>query len=77
MWTEVEFSQKIDERVTNELKYSNLEIHIDLNPNKNFKSNIAYTPDIYTLKGMGYVVCAKPDAPAESCASGLLSNKKS
>lgn len=77
LWTEVEYSQELAVRVTNELGYDNLEIHIDLNPSKDFKSNIAYTPAIHTLQGMGYKVCAKPDAPAASCAADLLSNKKS
>lgn len=77
LWNEVEYTKNIADRITNELKYKNLEIHIDLNPKKKFRSSMVYTPAIHTLQGMGYTVCAKPDAPAASCAADLLSNKKS
>ena len=48
------------------------EIHCDINPNKNFKSNIAYQAVNGWLSSSGFVTKMKPNAYAASCAADLI-----
>ena len=48
------------------------EIHCDINPNKNYKSNIAYQATNGWLKSEGYIVKMKPNSYAASCAADLI-----
>lgn len=51
-----------------------VEIHVDVNPKENHKSNIAYNAIMGMLCGSGFYVKAKPIAPAASCAADYLAN---
>lgn len=50
-----------------------MEIHIDINTNPQFKSNTALSEAMGYIKGMGYTFKAKPDAFASSyCANKVI-----
>lgn len=74
LWEEVDRSRIIASEIEDELQVP-VEIHVDINPDKDFKSNVAYQPAIGMLQGMGYTVLAKPEAPAASCAADVLVNR--
>ena len=46
-----------------------LEVHVDINTDNHFKSNIALKEAMGYIKGMGYVFKAKPNAFASSAIS--------
>lgn len=73
LWFEVDRSRIIADLLKEKLGIK-IEIHVDLNPNKKYKSNVAYSSAIGMLTGLGYLVHAKPDAPAATCAADLLVN---
>lgn len=51
-------------------------IHIDISPEKKNASNLIYQEAIGWVKGMGFLVEAKPNSPAASyCADWLVKNK--
>lgn len=74
LWEEVDMSRLIAHEIQEQIGVP-VEIHVDINPAKDFKSNVAYQPAIGMLQGMGYIVSAKPDAPAASCAADVLVNR--
>lgn len=45
------------------------EIHLDINPNKKYKSNILYDSAKGYITGLGFEVQLKPDASIASCAA--------
>lgn len=50
-----------------------LEVHVDINTDPNFKSNVALKEAMGYILGMGYIFKAKPDAFASSyCADRLV-----
>ncbi len=49
-----------------------MEIHVDINTNPNFKSNDALPEAMGYVKGMGFACKAKPFAFASSCAANKL-----
>lgn len=75
LWEEVEISKIIAEEIQDSIQFP-VEIHIDVNPKKDFKSNVAYQPAIGMLNSLGFDVYAKPHAPAATCAADLIVNKK-
>ena len=50
-------------------KITAFEVHLDVNPNENFESNVIHTQAMGYIKGMGFDAFAKPDSPAASYAS--------
>lgn len=56
------------------IPFRKIEIHVDVNPKENHKSNIAYNAIMGMLCGSGFYVKAKPIAPAASCAADYLAN---
>jgi len=75
LWTEVEKSKCIAEEIQDILQEP-VEIHIDLNSEAKYKSNIAYPAAVGWLKSLGFDVFAKPNAPAATCAADLIANRK-
>ena len=51
-------------------------IHIDVSPQKKNASNAIYQEAIGWVRGMGYLVAAKPDAPGASYASDWVVKNK-
>lgn len=51
-----------------------MEIHVDINTNPNFKSNSALKDAVSYILGMGYAFKAKPDAFASSCCADKMVN---
>jgi predicted RNase H-related nuclease YkuK (DUF458 family) len=77
--TEVEYSINIaNYLVENEVIYDNdiMTIHIDISPNKKNASNSIYQEAVGWIKGMGYLVEAKPNAPGASYASDWIVKNK-
>lgn len=54
------------------IPYRKVEIHVDVNPNINRRSNVAYNAILGMLSGSGFYVKAKPIAPAASSAADYL-----
>lgn len=54
-------------------RYSvDMEVHVDINTNPNFKSNDALKEAMGYIMGMGFVFKAKPDAFASSCCANKV-----
>lgn len=54
-------------------RYSvDMELHVDINTNPNFKSNDALKEAMGYIMGMGFVFKAKPDAFASSCCANKV-----
>jgi predicted RNase H-related nuclease YkuK (DUF458 family) len=54
-------------------RYSvDMEVHVDINTNPNFKSNDALKDAMGYIMGMGFVFKAKPDAFASSCCANKI-----
>jgi uncharacterized protein len=54
-------------------RYSvDMEVHVDINTNPNFKSNDALKEAMGYILGMGFVFKAKPDAFASSCCANKV-----
>jgi len=54
-------------------RYSvDMEVHMDINTNPNFKSNDALKEAMGYIMGMGFVFKAKPDAFASSCCANKV-----
>jgi hypothetical protein len=51
-----------------------MEVHIDINPNPQFKSNEAFRDAIGYIMGMGFTFKAKPEAFASSCCANKIVN---
>lgn len=56
----------------NSISFRKVEIHVDVNPNVNRRSNVAYNAIEGMLVGSGFYVKAKPIAPAASSAADYL-----
>lgn len=75
LWLEVEMSVQLALWMREEFNIE-CEVHLDVNPNKEFDSNVLYEAAIGYAKSLGFVVEAKPDSPvAMNCADHLLRNK--
>jgi len=74
LWNEIEYSRLIADELSKSVKveYKPIIIHIDINSNRNKKSNIVYDNAIGYLKGLGYIVEAKPNSWAASKAADML-----
>ena len=80
LWREVELSVDVAKHLRDsglleidtkmkKLKSLTLDIHIDINPNKEFLSNKVYQAATGYIKGCGFDWHAKPEAPAASYAA--------
>lgn len=80
LWGEVERMVQLSVWIQEELNWDaslsperkRIEIHLDLNPSAKFKSNQVYNAGLGYAKGCGFVVKAKPDGFAASCAADCL-----
>lgn len=75
LWTELDMTKVVAERLKDEIEDINIEVHVDVNPNEAEGSYVAYPAAIGMFTGMGYKVLAKPYAPAASCAGDYMVNR--
>ena len=63
---EVELALTLADLLSVFLKRENLNVHLDINPDKRFKSSQVFTPATSWVKSLGYQCIVKPDSWASS-----------
>lgn len=82
LWNEIELTQKVADYVEVnvfntdlENNIRNLEIHIDINPNEDYKSNVLFKSAMGMFTSMGYEIKAKPESwVASTAADSIVKN---
>lgn len=64
---EVENCLTVADVLSQELNREDISVHLDINPNKLYKSSLVFTSATSWVKSQGYECIVKPDAWASSC----------
>lgn len=64
---EVENCLSIADLVSTKTRRNDIRVHLDINPNKAYKSSLVFTSATSWVKSQGYECIVKPDAWASSC----------
>ena len=80
LWTEVDMTQKVANKLEKIIFHTNIEksarrnveIHLDINSNVDYKSNKLFNAAVGMFKGQGFVVKAKPDSWVASSAADIM-----
>ena len=78
LWGEIERTKTVADIVSLHLlrnmhpKPVSIKVHLDINPDEKYGSNVAYQAGVGYFLGQDYDVFAKPDAWAASCAADML-----
>jgi len=75
LWREVEISAELAKWLFENVEISP-EVHMDINPNENFDSNILFTAAQGYIDSLGFAAQLKPDAAVASCAADHYLRKK-
>ncbi len=63
---EVELAIQMADKISPFLKRENITVHLDINPDKRYKSNLVFTSATSWVKSLGYQCVVKPDSWASS-----------
>ena len=63
---EVEYSLKVADYIAGNLMIDDISVHVDINPNNNYKSSSVFTPATSWVKSQGYKCLYKPYSWASS-----------
>jgi len=74
LWHEVELTRIISQEIFNKIN-KKIEVHLDLNPDAEYKSNQLYQSAVGYLLSFGFDVYAKPDGCVASYAADVLVKK--
>jgi hypothetical protein len=72
LWKEIENSREIGEMIREKTNCKDVEIHIDISPDEEWKSNKLLQAAMGYLKSYDFTVFAKPDSWVASCAADNL-----
>ena len=64
---EVESCLALADVLSEKLGIEDIRVHLDINPNKLYKSSLVFTSATSWVKSQGYECIVKPDAWASSC----------
>ena len=64
---EVENCLEIADLISSKTLRNDIQVHLDINPNKLYKSSLVFTSATSWVKSQGYECIVKPDAWASSC----------
>jgi len=64
---EVENSLALADLISTKTDRDDISVHLDINPNKIYKSSLVFTSATSWVKSQGYKCIVKPDAWASSC----------
>ena len=64
---EVENCLEIADLISSKTSRNDIQVHLDINPNKLYKSSLVFTSATSWVKSQGYECIVKPDAWASSC----------
>tara|TARA_A200000113_G_C8641555_1_gene282702 strand:+ start:116 stop:589 length:474 start_codon:yes stop_codon:yes gene_type:complete len=64
---EVENCLEIADLISSKTLRNDVQVHLDINPNKLYKSSLVFTSATSWVKSQGYECIVKPDAWASSC----------
>ena len=63
---EVELAIRAADKISSLLKKESITVHLDINPDKRYKSNLVFTSATSWVKSLGYQCVVKPDSWASS-----------
>jgi len=72
LWNEVEMSIDVAKYLKNNINLENIEVHIDINPDEEYKSNMAFQASIGYIKSLEFIPVAKPNSWVATCAADMI-----